>query len=121
MEHDSERGAAADERREVFVSGEMMMIWYGRRLSYKMHKSRSAVAIVQADPDPSSASVVMVKVAPVVPLSLLCLRPVPQVIGLVRPLIHVVHVVAVIEGGPLGSVTEEPFTNIITSLVSGYI
>ena len=121
MEHDSERGVAADERREVFVSGEMMMIWYGRRLSYKMHKSRSAVAIVQADPDPSSASVVMVEVAPVVPLSLLSLRPVPQVVGLVGPLIHVVHVVAVIEGGPLGSVTEESFTNIITSLVSGYI
>ena len=86
-----------------------------------MHKSLSAIARGRVDPDPGSTPIVVVKVTPVVPFPHLGFVPHPPIPGLDGPLIHIVHIVAIFEGGKFRSRTKESLAQFITNLVSSDI
>ena len=63
----------------------------------------------------------MVEISPEVPSSFLCFSIVPEPPGLVRFLIHVGHIVALIESSEVGILAEISFTEIVTDCVGGDI
>lgn len=71
------------------------------------------------DPNPSSASVVVVEVAPKIPSSLFGCIPVPECPALLRGLVHEGHVVPVVELCELRVGAEIPFAELVSDLVAG--
>ena len=63
----------------------------------------------------------MVEISPEVPSSLLCFSVVPEPPGLVRFLIHVGHIVALIESSEVGVLAEISFTEVVSDCIGGDI
>ena len=83
-------------------------------------KSITTVTVgLSLHPHPCSASIRVPEKSPKVPSSFLGLGPVPHGVGLDRGLVHVGHVVALVEGGKDGVVAEVALAEAVADRVGG--
>ncbi len=86
-----------------------------------INRGRSVAAVglgLPVDPHPGPSSVVVVEVAPKIPLSPLGLVPVPQRPGLDWVSVHERHVESRVEGCELGVVAEVPLAEVVSRFVA---
>lgn len=85
---------------------------------YNRDRSVSAIAVgLPVDIHPCPSAVVMVEIAPKVPSSIFGLGPVPHTPGGDGSLVHIGHIVAIVELGPFGVISKVTLAELVTRVV----